>query len=117
VVGLDAYTVTALSAVVSASTLEWLQLLSEEYGVFEADTPQCVRFRLDTPDEVTTLHVRRLTPQGSVFLCSTDARFKIAVQSTEQMPFHKFANDPRFVFSRYDNTWIQECREPRIMTG
>ena len=37
---LDSASVTALSASVSASTLEWLQLLSAEHGVSEAAPPQ-----------------------------------------------------------------------------
>jgi hypothetical protein len=111
---LDSATVTALSTSVSASTLEWLQLLSAEHGAPEDVPAQCARFRLKVPDEVTTLHVRQFTPPDSVFLCSTDARFKVAVRVTEELPFDKFADDPRFVFSRYDDIWIQQCRDPRI---
>jgi len=112
---LDSATVTALSAHVSASTLEWLQLLSAEHPVPEGAPTQCARFRLlDAPDEVTILHVRRLTPPGTIFLCSTDARFKFAVRATESLPFDKFADDPRFVFSRDGGTWVQQCRDPRI---
>jgi hypothetical protein len=111
---LDSATVTALAASVSASTLEWLHLLSAERGVPEPTPPQCTRFRLDAPAEITTLHARQLTPQGSVFLCSTDARFKFAVRVTEEMPFDKFVNDPRFVFSRDGDAWVQQCRDPRI---
>lgn len=111
---LDSATVKALSALVSESTLEWLNLLSAEHSAPEVATPQCARFRLDAPGEVNTLHVRQQTPQGSIFLCSTDARFKYAVWATEEMPFDKFANDPRFIFARDSDAWIQHCRDPRI---
>lgn len=111
---LDSATVTALSASASVSTLEWLHLLSSERGIEEASPPQCARFRLEAPDEVNTLHVRQLTPRGLIFLCSTDAWFKVAVGATEQMPFDKFANDPRFVFTRDGDAWVQQCRDPRI---
>jgi len=30
------------------------------------------------------------------------------------MPFDKFADDPRFIFSRDGNDWVQKCRDPRI---
>ncbi len=111
---LDSATVTALSASVSGSTLEWLHLLAAEHGAPEVAPPQCARFRLYAPGEVNTLHVRQQTPHGSIFLCSTDAQFKCAVQSTEEMPFDKFANDPRFAFSRDGEAWVQQCRDPRI---
>jgi hypothetical protein len=111
---LDSATVTALSTAVSASTLEWLHLLSTEHSVPEVVPPRCARFRIDAPDNVNTLHVRQLTPEGSVYLCSTDARFKCAVRVTEELPFDKLANDARFAFSRDDDAWIQQCRDPRI---
>ncbi len=111
---LDSAIVAELSATVTASTFEWLHLLSAEHGVSEALPPQCARFRLDVPGEVDTLHVRQLMQQGSIFLCSTDARFKVAIRATDILPFDKFVDDPRFVFSRDGDAWIQECRDPRI---
>ena len=111
---LDSASVTALSASVSASTLEWLHLLSAEHGATEVVPPQCAKFRLEAPDGVNTLHVRQLQPEGHFWLCSTDVRFKYAVQATEEMPFDKFANDPRFIFSRDGDEWVQQCRDPRI---
>ncbi|MCX5880388.1 MAG: DEAD/DEAH box helicase, partial [Deltaproteobacteria bacterium] len=111
---LDSATVTALSVSVSASTLEWLHLLSAEHGTPKVAPLQCARFRLAAPNEVNTLHVRQLTPRDSIFLCSTDARFKVAVRATEKLPFDKFVNDPRLIFERDKDTWVQQCRDPRI---
>lgn len=111
---LDADIVAALSTTVSASTLEWLQLLSAEHGFQKAAYPRCARFRLDVPDHVNTLHVRKLDPDGIVYLCSADARFKYGVLVSENLPFDKFANDPRFIFVRDGDTWIQQSRDPRI---
>ena len=34
--------------------------------------------------------------------------------ATEEMPFDKFADDPRFIFSRDGDEWVQQCRDPRI---
>jgi hypothetical protein len=112
---LDSTSVTALSGSVSASTLEWLHLLSAEHSTSEVAPPQCAKFTLDVSDGVDTLHVRQLQPEGSLWLCSTDVRFKYAVLATEEMPFDKFADDPRFIFSRDGDEWVQQCRDPRIL--
>lgn len=111
---LDSATAAAISAVVSAPTREWLQLLSAEHRAPDLAPPQCVRFLLEAPDEVNTLHVRQVTPQSAIFLCSTDARYKFAVAATEEMPFDRLANDPRFSFFRDGDAWVQQYRDPRI---
>jgi hypothetical protein len=111
---LDSRTVTALSASISASTLEWLHLLSAEHRIKAVPPPPCARFRLEAPNEVKTLHVRQLAPGSSIVLCSTDARFKVEVRSTEQLPFANYANDPRYSFTRDGDAWMQQCRDPRI---
>jgi hypothetical protein len=111
---LDSAIVKALSASVSASTLEWLHLLSAEHGTKAVPPPQCARFRLEAPNEVEILHTRQLSPVSSIVLCSTDARFKVEVRATEQLPFDKFVNNPRFIFARDGDVWVQQCRDPRI---
>lgn len=107
-------TVAALSKSVSPSTLEWLRLLSAEHGAPEESTPNCPRFRFEAPAGISVLHARRLGPRDSVWLCSADARFKRAVRSTEELPFDKLANDPRFTFVRDGDAWAQHCRDPRL---
>lgn len=111
---LDSASVTLLSASASASTLEWLQLLSADHGTPEVAPPPCARFTLEVPDEVNILHVRQLQAQDYLWLCSTDSRFKYAVLSTTEMPFDKYVNDPRFVFCRDGDAWVLICRDPRI---
>ena len=71
-------------------------------------------FRLEVPNDVQAIHVRRVTEKGSIFLCSTDAKFKYAVKATDELPFDKLANDSRYVFLRNGNVWHQECRDPRV---
>lgn len=110
---LDADIVAALSATISASTLEWLQLLSSEHGPQKVAYPRCTRFSLNTPEHVDALHVRKYDPDGRVYLCSTDARFKFAVASSDDMPFNKLADDPRFIFLRDGEAWVQQSRDPR----
>ena len=111
---LDSSTVTSLSASISASTLEWLHLLSAERGTKAVPPPPCARFRLEAPNEVETLHARQMSPDSSIVLCSTDARFKVEVRATEQLPFANYANDPRYIFTRDGDVWVQQCRDPRI---
>ena len=111
---LDSDTVKAITPSVSASTLEWLHLLSVEHGAARIARPDCASFRLKAPDGVNVLHVRQLKPKGSLFLCSTDAKYKFAVHATEKMPFDKFADDSRFVFSRENDVWVLQCRDPRV---
>lgn len=110
---LDESIVEKLSASVSATTLKWLHLLSSDQGERVPTPPRCSNFRLESPDEVVILHARR-GPQGSTFLCSTDARFKYAVKSTEELPFDKLVNDPRFAFSKDGDAWVQQYRDPRV---
>lgn len=111
---LDADIVAALSNTISASTLEWLKLLSAEHGSKKVTYPSCARFRLDTPEYVDALHVRKYDPDGSIYLCSIDARFKLAVNSSDDLPFEKLADDPRFVFLRDSDAWVQQSRDPRV---
>ena len=111
---LDPETVAALSAHILPSTLEWLNLLSADHGVADIFPPDCSTFRLETNDAVDTLHARQLTPGESIYLCSTDGRFKCAVGATEEMPFDKLANDPRVAFSRSGDSWMQVIRDPRV---
>jgi hypothetical protein len=111
---LDSATIEALSASLSESTREWLHLLSAEHGAPAAAPPHCASFRLEAPGAVNKLHVRQQTPPGSIFLCSTDGRFKYAVRPTEEMPFDKFVNDARFAFARDGDVWIQKSRDPRF---
>jgi hypothetical protein len=113
---LDSATVTALSATVSPSTLEWLHLLSAEHGIPAIDPPRCGRFTLEVPDDVNVLHVRQL-PQGKVYLCSTDARFKVEVETTNEWPFDRLANDLRYTFARDGDAWTQQCRDPRVRSN
>lgn len=110
---LDADIVAELSTTISASALEWLQLLSAELGSQKVAYPRCTRFRLNTPEHVDALHVRKYDPDGSVYLCSADARFKFAVGSSGDLPFDKLADDPRFVFLRDGEAWVQQSRDPR----
>ncbi len=111
---LEPSTVVAIAASVSASTLSWLDLLSAEQSKAEALPPRCRAFRLDAPKEIATVHVRQAIGQTPIYLCSTDAKYKYAVAATDEMPFDKLANDPRYIFTRDENVWHLRCRDPRV---
>jgi hypothetical protein len=67
---------------------------------------------LTTPEHVDALHVRKYDPDGSVYLCSTDAKYKVPVGSSVNLPFDKLADDPRFIFIRDGEAWVQKSRDP-----
>ena len=112
---LDANIVATLSTTVSASTLEWLRLLSEEHGTQKSAYPRCTRFRLNVavPEHIDALHARKYDTDDKTYLCSVDARFKISVASSDDLPFNKLADDPRFIFLRDGEVWVQQSRDPR----
>jgi hypothetical protein len=111
---LDPETIAALSATVSPSTIEWLNMLSVEQGAKENAPVRCAPFQLDVPDEFNVLHVRQMGGEEALFLSTADAKFKYPVTGTNEMPFDKLANDPRYVFTRDGNVWHQQCRDPRV---
>ena len=112
---LDPSTIELLKQRVSPSTFEWLRLLGNEHNFKQTIPPACDDFSLDTPNDVSLLHVRQFDDTSSVFLCSTDGRFKYAVNSNSRMPFRKYANDLRFAFQREDDYWTLVCRDPRVL--
>lgn len=116
---LDPATVRTLADSVSASTVAWLHLLSAEHGRADTAPPRCADFRLhiESPGDISTLHARQANVQEPVYLCSADAKFKCAVGSSDTLPFDKLANDPRYCFSRDEDVWHLNCRDPRVPGG
>ena len=75
---------------------------------------RCASFQLDVPDEVNVLHVRQAVGEDTLFLSTADTKYKYIVTATNEIPFDKLADDPRYVFTRDGNVWHQQCRDPRI---
>jgi hypothetical protein len=102
-----------LRPLVSGATAGWLDLMAEETS---RERPESILglgpFTISGAVNAGELHVRALN--GRIFLCSVDARTRIAVESTVALPFHQIANDPRFVFVRTATTWQMHIRDPRI---
>ena len=95
---LNPETVEKLLPSVSRETANWLDLLAEEQIAKSEKLPAFPNFSLDVPLEIPVLHSRKLGSQETAFLCSTDGRFIFRAKSTDDLPFHSVANDPRFVF-------------------
>ncbi len=111
---LNQETVDKLRPSITAETATWLDLLAEEQTTPSEGLPQFSNFSIEVPLEFPILHALGLRDRKTVFLCSTDGRFRHRVDSTDNHPFHKVANDPRFAFLRTDNTWHLHCRDPRL---
>lgn len=102
-----------LRPLVSAATADWLDLMVEDAaGLRRQAVPDFSAFRLKGADDVDELHARRLGDQ--VFLASVDGGRRIAIRSTDGLPFDKVANDPRVAFLREDGVWRMVARDPRL---
>ncbi|HMP72085.1 MAG TPA: DEAD/DEAH box helicase [Kiritimatiellia bacterium] len=111
---LNPETVKKLKPVLSDETASWLDLLAGDQTTSTEQIPAFPGFKLAVPKEVTTLHARMLPVKNTAFLCSTNCRYVFPARTTEDLPFHTVANDPRFVFLRTDDHWRLHCRDPRL---
>ncbi len=107
-------TVEKLRPLVTPETGNWLDLLAEDQAADSEGLPDFSHFTLAVPTNVLALHSRKLEGRETAFLCSTDGRFIYRAESTDDLPFHNVANDPRFVFLRTGDTWRLHCRDPRL---
>ena len=107
-------TVESLKPLLSAETVEWLDLLTRDRNGGVEEKPTFSELILDASADVITLHSRKLPGDDTAYLCSTDGRFIFNAQSTDDLPFHSVANDPRFIFMKGETSWYLHCRDPRL---
>ena len=107
--------IAKLKPVLSAEAAEWLDVLAKDRRAEVEAPPNFSRFKLKWPLDATLLHARKLADSDMTYLCSTDGRVSVKVQSTEKTPFDSVANDPRFVFVKSDKSWRLHCRDPRML--
>ena len=107
-------TVKLLIPKISTESTEWLDLLARDQPIGTEEKPSISDFRLDAPTGITTLHSRKIPGDDTAYLCSTDGRFIFNAQSTDDLPFHSIANDPRFIFMKGETSWHLHCRDPRL---
>lgn len=100
---------------VSADTADWLDLLrSDAPWVRGLKPPTFRQFVVADAGGETVLHARTLG--NDVFLCSTDARVRIPVESSAELPFAAVADDVRLAFTKNSESdhWQLTLRDPRL---
>lgn len=102
-----------LRPLVSDATARWLELMIADWSRQRRSAPPEVSaFTVKGLDGAGSLHVRRLGDQ--VFLTTVDGRRRVAVESTEALPFAAMANDPRIAFEHSNGAWRMVIRDPRL---
>jgi hypothetical protein len=106
--------VRELKSRVSEATAKWLDLLVADGSYAELrDVPRFEEFTLDGDDgSVARLHCRRVGTR--LVLSDTYGTTRFEVEESEELPFDKAANEPRFVFERTHETWHLRVRDPRL---
>lgn len=105
--------VEMLRPLVSEATAQWLDLMIADWTRWRQPPPPKVQaFTVKGLDGAGVLHVRRLGNQ--VFLTTVDGRRRVAVGSTEALPFATVANDPRVAFAYSEGAWRMVVRDPRL---
>lgn len=98
---------------VSSGAGEWLELLRVGERNRGGTAPTFEPFVLNGVD-TKELHARA-DASGNLNLCTSDMREVISVVPTQDWPFDRVANDPRFVFAvNEDRVWQLVARDPRI---
>lgn len=97
---------------VSSGTASWLDLMEADAARRQSKPiPSFPLFMLSGSEGASLLHARQIDDQ--VFLASTDGKTRIKVDSTEEFPFDRVANDPRLVFVKRNDTWAAIVLDPR----
>jgi DEAD/DEAH box helicase len=105
--------VKQLRPLVKETTAQWLDLMVEDWSRQRpAPPPDIQAFAMEGLDGPELLHVRRLGDR--IFLTTVDGRRRVAVKSTEELPFAAVANDPRVAFAHSNGAWRMVVRDPRI---
>ncbi len=100
-------------SLVSPATASWLVfIIAESASRGHEFVPVFPRFTLQGAEEIDVLHVRKLGDQ--IFLCTVDGTAQFPVDSTDELPFDRVANDPRVAFMRVGHTWQLTIRDPRL---
>ena len=105
--------VRELKTRVSEATAKWLDLLSAEGGRAELpDVPRFEEFTLDSDRGVSRLHCRRVGSR--ILLSDMYGTTRFEVEPSEELPFERVANEPRFVFEKTGDVWHFRVRDPRL---
>jgi hypothetical protein len=106
--------VRELKSRVSEATANWLDLLAADGTHAELpDVPRFEEFTLDGDDgSVARLHCRRVGTR--IVLSDIYGITRFEVEHSDDLPFERAANEPRFVFERSRDVWHLRVRDPRL---
>lgn len=100
-------------------TSEWITIFeTEQNHINSIDIPKISNFTLNQISETiesNVLNIRKY--EQNVYLCSPDFKTKIAVKSTESLPFSSVGNNMGVCFTYdglYEN-WSMELRNPNLI--
>ncbi len=100
-----------LKSCVSDETQVWLDLHWSISVSEKTDLPKFSPFTAHDLEDQDTLHVR--THKGRTYLCSSDARQRMAVKVTKKLPFDQVADDFRFSFLNCEGRFQLFIRSPK----
>jgi len=96
------------------TTIQWIEILfSAQNNQSTKEVPKINNFTLKIESNILT--VREF--QDNVYLCSPDFKTKIAVQSTNSLPFSNIGNNlgVYFEYNYNSDNWIMRVRNPNLI--
>jgi len=100
-------------------TSEWITIFETEQNYSNrTDVPKVSNFTLSKISETiesNVLNVRK--NEQNVYLCSPDFKTKIAVKSTDSLPFSSIGNNMGvyFMYDDFNKNWSMELRNPNLI--
>jgi hypothetical protein len=100
-------------------TSEWITIFETEQNYSNrTDIPKVSNFTLKKISETIESNVLNIRKNDkNVFLCSPDFKTKIAVQSTDSLPFSSVGNNMGvyFMYDDFNENWFMELRNPNLI--
>ncbi len=100
-------------------TSEWITIFEIEQNYINSiDIPKVSNFTLKKISETIESNILNIRKnEQSVFLCSPDFKTKIAVESTDSLPFNSVGNNMGvcFMYDNFNENWSMELRNPNLI--
>ena len=100
-------------------TSEWITIFETEQNHSNGtDIPKVSNFTLKKISETIESNVLNIRKnEQSVYLCSPDFKTKIAVNSTDSLPFSSIGNNMGvcFMYDDFNENWSMELRNPNLI--
>lgn len=103
-----------LSTKVTRNTAQWLTMLKTFKPNISIVPVKIPDFTINNNITIcsNTLSVKRY--KDNVFLCSPDYNNKIKINTNEQIPLEKYANNLSIYFLKSNNKWLMKSRNPYL---